>query len=129
MVVLTNALGSPVWNYAQSIFQAIYNIVENESTFLSRGKENLKKYEGIYRSLWGDQVVVKIKDTLVAFGVGTRSPLQKNNKSILLPKGKNVFLIKGGSVFGSKGELVKFDHFKNGKPQSVIFGATPSKRV
>ncbi|MEX2013968.1 MAG: serine hydrolase domain-containing protein [Parcubacteria group bacterium] len=129
IVVLTNALGAPVWVYAQSIFQGIYDIVKNDSDYSSKSKTGVRKYEGIYRNLWGDQVVVKIKDTLVSFGVGTRSPLQKNNKSILLSKGKNVFQSKGGSVFGSRGELVKFDHFKNGKSQSVIFGATPGKRL
>jgi CubicO group peptidase (beta-lactamase class C family) len=129
VVVLTNALRTPVWVYTQSIFQAIYNLVENESDYLSKKKIDGKVYEGIYRNPWGDQVVVKIKDTLLAFDVNTNSPLDKNNKRFLQAKAKNIFSLKGGSGFDSKGEVVKFGDIKNGKTQLVTFGATPSKRI
>ena len=129
VIVLTNALRTPIWVYAQSIFQAIYNLVENESDYLSKKKVDGKVYEGIYRNPWGDQVVIKLKDTLVAFDMNTNSPLNKNNKRFLQPKTKNVFTLKGGGGFDSKGESARFADIKNGKANLATFGATPSKRV
>ncbi len=129
VVVLANTSKAPVWAYAQSIFQAIYSLTENNSDYTSENKVDGIKYEGIYRNSGEDKVVVKIKDTLVSFDMNTSSPLFGSNKTILQSIDESKFLLKGGSGFSSRGEIATFSDIKDGIPQKVTFGATPLIRV
>ncbi|MDB4992316.1 MAG: hypothetical protein JWL75_561 [Parcubacteria group bacterium] len=129
VVVLTNSSKAPVWTYTQSIFQAIYGIAENSSDYLSENKIDTKRYEGIYRNSGEDNVVVRIKDVLISFGINTSSPLFGNNKTILHPISEDVFLLEGGGGFGAKGETVTFSDMKDGLSQRATFAGTPMIRV
>ena len=129
VVILTNTSKAPVRTYTQSIFQAIYEIIENSSGYLSADTIDQKRYAGIYRNSGEDKVVVKIKDVLVSFDINTSSPLFANNKTFLHPISNDIFLLKGGSGFSSKGETVAFGDIKNGILHKATFGATPMMRV
>ncbi len=129
VAVLTNGTHSPAGSFTKWILQIIYNLLDNKNDYSLGKNANYNKYEGIYRNLWGDSVVVKAGKALVSFGLYTHSPLQGDNKRFLVPVSGNKFIAKGGSGFGSKGELVKFTKFKDGKFQVISFGPTPSKRT
>ena len=129
IVILTNTSKAPVRTYAQSISEAIYNIIEHSSDYISENKIDQKRYEGIYRNSGEDKVVVKIKDVLVSFDINTSSPLLTNNKTFFHPISNDTFLLKSGSGFGSKGEVVTFSDVKDRIPHKATFGATPMMRV
>ena len=129
IVALTNATHVPASGFTYGILQMIYNLLDNEKNYSSKNSLNHNKYGGIYRNLWGDDVVVRAGKSLVQFGLYARSPLEGDNKQFLDPVGRDEFIIKGGSGFHSKGERVKFSKLKNGKFQSRSIGPTPSKRI
>ena len=129
VVILTNSIQAPVDLFTTSLLQTVYNLLDENKKYSLNKNTNLDKYEGVYRNLWGDSVVVRAGNALVTFGLYTHSPLQGDNKRFLVPIGKDKFIVKGGSGFHSKGETVKFSGSKKGKFQTVFFGPTPSKRI
>ena len=129
VAVLTNEIHAPAGALGHWILQIIYNLLDSKKDYLSQNKVDYKKYEGIYRNLWGDSVIVRAGRTLVSFNLYAHSPLQGDSKRFLVPTGKNQFTAKGGSGFHSKGERIKFTKLKNNKFQAVSFGPTVAKRV
>lgn len=128
IVVLTNSSRSSAHWLAIGIMDMIYRLSDQRTEFKSKIKINSKKYEGLYRSSWGDSLIVKIQDILIDVSPETSMPL-KFKTSLIPEKKTNFFLMKPYGAFDSKDELVDFTDFKNGKAQTVVFGATPSKRV
>ena len=129
VAVLANCTHSPVSSIASSIFDAIYSLIDGESKYKSKKKIKYDMYEGVYRNLWGNDVVVRAGKALVQFSLYSHAPLRGDNKQFLEPTGEDQFVVKGGSVFHSRGEIVRFSNLKNGKFQLRSIGPTPSKRI
>jgi len=127
IIVLTNSLESSAGSIARGIFEAIYNALDN--TLNHKGKIPLyKKYEGIYRNVWGDTVIAQFGKELLAFSPRAGLPLKF--ATILKPrKGSHQFIMKDKSVFDSRDEIASFDKFKSGKAQMFLSGSMPSKRI
>jgi D-alanyl-D-alanine carboxypeptidase len=129
VIVLTNKIRSFAYSLAEGIIQAIYAL-HSKTKKKSRSKEitDLSIFEGVYRNIWDDQLVVKLHDSLISFSVEDSNPF-KNNTKLIPTADKNKFTMKTYSVFDSMDEIAEFTDFKDGKPQKVVWGATPAIRV
>lgn len=129
VVTLTNTNDSSCSSINTGIFETTYKFVDEKSKY-SDGKKisNQEKFEGVYRSRWGDTIVVGIDTNLVAFDPKANSPVKYS--TLLKTEGKNKFLMETKSNFDSPGEFATFI-FERGKKQvtKVLFGATPSERL
>jgi CubicO group peptidase (beta-lactamase class C family) len=115
--------------FHQGIFESLYKFLDEKNKYLSGEKiKNQEKYEGIYRSRWGDMIILGIDTKLIAFDVRVISPLKEG--ALLLPKRKDEFLIETKNNFDSVGEAVKFifDSRKK-KAKKLIWGSTPFLRI
>jgi CubicO group peptidase (beta-lactamase class C family) len=128
VIVLSNSLDSSAGGIARGIFETIYEFLDKRVGYMENKKIKYSAYEGIYRSVWSDEVVARIGNTLVGFGPKTDSPLRWS--TIFIPEKKpHQFLMKDKNVFNSANEVAAFASFKSGKAQKVLLGATPSKRI
>ena len=129
VITLTNTNDSSCGSINTGIFETIYEFVDEKDKY-GKGKKisNQEKFEGGYRSRWGDTIVVGIDTDLVAFGPKANSPVKDG--TLLKPKAKNKFLMETKSNFDSPGEFATFI-FERGAKQAtkVLFGATPSERL
>ncbi len=129
IITLTNTNDSSCGSINTGIFETIYKFIDEKSKY---GKDkkipNQEKFEGVYRSRWGDTIVVGIDTNLVAFGPKANSPVKDG--TLLKSKGKNKFLMATKSNFDSPGEFATFifEH-KAKRATKVMFGATPSERL
>lgn len=129
VAILINTLHAPASFLTQGVLQIIYNLLDNKQDYYSGKAVNYGNYEGVYRNLWGDNVIAKVGNSLISFNVYTNSPLQGKNKYLLTPTSDGKFVAKGGNNFHSNGETVSFRDKKGGKYQTVSFGPTPAKRI
>ncbi len=129
VITLTNTNDSSCDSINTGIFETIYKFVDEKSKY-GEGKKipSQEKFEGAYRSRWGDTIVVGIDTNLVAFDPKANSPVK--NGTLLKAKGKNKFLMETKSNFDSPGEFAIFT-FERGEKQAtkVLFGATPSEQI
>lgn len=128
VVVLSNMLGSSAGGIAEGILEIIYDFVDHQNEYGESRKQPLGKYEGHYRNTWGDDIVSKFVDTLIAFSPEASYP-SRNRVILKKASGKDSFTLKSKHGFGLQGEPVRFFDFKKGKSQKVLFGPNPSIRV
>jgi len=129
VITLTNTNDSSCGSINTGIFESIYKFVDEKSKY-SEGKKisSQEKFEGAYRSRWGDTIIVGIDTNLVAFDPKANSPVK--NGTLLKPKAKNKFLMEPKSNFDSPGEFTTFVFGQKAKRATkVVFGATPSERL
>ncbi len=129
VITLTNTNHSSCGSINSGIFETIYKFIDEKSKY-GEGKKipNQEKFEGAYRSRWGDTIVVGIDTNLVAFGPQANSPVKDG--TLLKPKGKNRFLMATQSNFASPGEFAVFIFERKAKRATkLVFGATPSERL
>lgn len=129
VITLTNANDSSCSSINRGIFETIYKFVDEKSKYGAGNKiSGQEKFEGAYRSRWGDTIIAGTNTNLVAFGSKTSSPVK--NGTLLKPKGKNKFVMETKSNFDSPGEFATFI-FARGVKQAtkVLFGATPFERI
>ena len=95
-----------------------------------KGKKisNQKKYEGIYRSRWNDEIIVGSDVNLIAFDPQTNSPVK--NGTLLRLREKDKFAMETKSNFDSQGEFATFIFEKKTKRvKTLLWGATPMIRL
>jgi CubicO group peptidase (beta-lactamase class C family) len=128
VITLSNSLDSSAVGIGRGIFETIYEFLDKRGEYAGNKKVKYPAYEGIYRSVWGDQVIARMGDILIGFSAKTDSPLKWN--TVFIPeKISHQFLMRDKNVFSSYGEFAQFGEFKKGKAQKVILGATPSRRI
>ncbi len=129
VITLSNTNDSSSGSISQGIFETIYKFADEKNKYTD-GKKISKpeKYEGAYRSKWGDEIVVGIDTNLVAFSPKTNSPMK--NGTLLKPKGKNKFIMDSKSNFDATGEFADFVFGKSkSRASKLIWGSTPSERL
>ncbi len=129
VITLSNTNDSSSGSISQGIFEIIYKFADEKNKYTD-GKKISKpeKYEGAYRSKWGDEIVVGIDANLVAFSPKTNSPVK--NGTLLKPKGKNKFIMYSKSNFEATGEFAYFVFGKSkNRASKLIWGSTPSERL
>jgi D-alanyl-D-alanine carboxypeptidase len=86
-----------------------------------------RKYAGLYRSLWGDEQVIEMKDALVLLDPTSEDPQAAMLK--LKPLGGGRFLLDGPTGGSAIGEEVTFTEAADGTVQRMTVGYQPSERV
>lgn len=129
VITLSNTNDSSSGLIKQGIFETIYKFADEKSKYIEGKKiSTQEKYEGAYRSKWGDEIVVGVDANLVAFSPKTNSPVKDG--TLLKPKGKNKFVMDSKFNFDSPGEFADFVFGKNKRKASkLIWGSTPSERI
>ena len=129
VITLTNTNDSSCGSINTGVFETIYKFVDEKDKY-GKGKKvsNQEKFEGVYRSRWGDTLVVGIDTNLIAFGPKANSPVKDG--TLLKSKGKNKFVMETKSNFDSPGEFATFVFEKKiRKAIRLISGSTPSERL
>ena len=127
VIALSNTLDSSAPGIARGILKLILNELGSSD---HKGKiPSLKKYEGLYRNVWGDTLVVQLGKKLLTFGVRVNWPLKFATILEPIKNKKDQFVMKDKSVFDARDEIGVFDQFKSGKAQRFNSGSMPSKRV
>lgn len=129
VITLSNTNDSSSGSIKQGIFETIYKFADEKRKYIEGKKiSTQEKYEGAYRSKWGDEIVVGVDANLVAFSPKTNSPVKDG--TLLKPKGKNKFVMDSKFNFDSPGEFADFVFGKNKrKANKLIWGSTPSERI
>jgi D-alanyl-D-alanine carboxypeptidase len=127
VVLLTNSLGNPAAGIQTGIFKTIYDLIDKDKYKKKLKNQSWRKYEGLYRNPWSDEIIVTAGSALVSFNPTMNWPLEEAIQ--LISNGENTFKPLGIKGTGSKGERVVFSNLKDGKSQEVKWGATPSKRI
>jgi hypothetical protein len=86
-----------------------------------------RRFAGLYRSMWGDEQVVDLKDSLVLINPEADDPQASMMK--LIPAGGGAFKLDGPTGGAAIGEQVKFTEGPDGKVRGMIIGLSPSERV
>ncbi len=129
VIVLTNANDSPAGFIAEGIFDAIERLSDPRRDYFTGPRiTGAARFEGAYRSRWGDAVVVGTGPKLVAFPPQTNAPLREAN--VLRPAGAASFVMESPFSFDSPGERARFVVGRNGgNAQRVVFGSEPLERI
>ena len=86
-----------------------------------------RRFAGLYRSMWGDEQVVDLKDSLVLINPEADDPQASMMK--LIPTGGGVFKLDGPTGGAAIGEQVNFTDGPDGKVRTMTIGLSPSERV
>lgn len=128
VIVLTNSLSSNASQIARGIIESVDRLIHHPGDYVSHPKIIPTKYEGIYRSVWGDNVISKVDNILVGYSPRTNNPLRSCQR--LIPTSSpHTFKIKTKNYYDSYDEEVIFTDFRNNKAQKMIDVSTPMKRI
>ena len=86
-----------------------------------------RKYAGLYRSMWGDEQVVEVKDALALIDPQSDDPQTGMMK--LKPLGAGRFILEGPTGGSAIGEEVTFTEAAGGTVQRMTVGYQTSDRV
>ncbi len=129
VVVFTNALGGPAYTVRARAFDwiapAIAKAVKGEEGM--PGEPEWRKYEGTYRSQWGDSHVMTLEGKLVVINPTASNP--KEGLLTLQPAGDGTFILTGKNGGRAVGELVSFEMGADGNAQRIRVGVNWSDRV
>lgn len=127
VIVLTNALGSDATSISYGILSTIWYLAKHQRSVTTKKKPDLKRFEGVYRSRWGDQAVAAVGQVLVAFAASSTDPT-KQMATLVPQRQANTFRIEQGSRYDHLGELVRF-HVVNSKARSMNWGGARMRRI
>lgn len=92
------------------------------------GIKDSKIFEGVYRSKWGDILIINIEGKLLSIYPSLYSPFE--NVTFLKPtKNKNEFIIDTDDAFDYNGEIARFIFKGKESPTSLVWGSSVSNRV
>ena len=130
VIVLTNGDDAGPQRIADRAMQLIAQNVAHAVSPLAPKPQwdpSWRRFAGLYRSMWGDQQIVDLKDSLVLINPESDDPQASMMK--LIPAGGGVFKLDGPTGGSAIGELVKFSEGPDGKVQLMTIGLSPSQRV
>ncbi|MBU6232066.1 beta-lactamase family protein [Patescibacteria group bacterium] len=126
-MVYTNSAGSRPSVIGSSIMEAAVNLAR-EGDLHSGKKALLRRYEGLYRNSWGDEVVAASGRALIGFSPDSSDPWNKPRRFVPTSK-RDAFLMKSDNVYGSFDEEAVFRKFRSGKATELLQADMPLKRV
>jgi CubicO group peptidase (beta-lactamase class C family) len=127
--VLTNANDSPAGFVREGIHEMIHRFADPTKDYFAGPRlAKQSRFEGAYRSRWGDQIVVGTGHKLIAFAPQTNSPLAEG--TILKPATSTSFVMESPFNFDSVGERARFViGAGQSKARRLIWGSQPSERI
>lgn len=126
VIVLTNADDGAPLTYFEKVFKWVVPAVLKAAAPAPKAvqpSENLQRYTGKFRSVWGDEQVIILNNELVIIDPSSPDPLLGIVK--LSPVAEHTFRIETEENFGSEGELATFEFDDQGKVSRLILGNTP----
>jgi len=123
------------------IITVLTNCIDGEASFIARGLytvldhfhgsslladsatlEQLRKFEGIYTSLWGDLAIVESGRSLLGVDPNTWFPFGRDQEiQVLELAGENKLRIANANGYYSEGEYAEFDFDFNGNVISIDY--------
>jgi CubicO group peptidase (beta-lactamase class C family) len=127
--VLTNSNDSPAGEIAEGIHETIHRLSKKDAEYFDGPRQTGQaRFEGAYRSRWGDLIVVGTGRKLVAFAPQANSPLE--TATTLRPATANTFVMESPFSFDSPGERARFVGARNGaKARRLVWGSQPLERL
>lgn len=129
VIVFTNSLdGAP-----RTILARVFDWVAPAITKAVKGVEGLqpdvawRKYEGTYRTPWGDSHVLTLEGKLAMINPTASNP--KPGAFTLVPVGENLFKLTGENGGSAIGELVTFELGDDGNARRMKTGVNWANRV
>jgi D-alanyl-D-alanine carboxypeptidase len=127
VIVLANGNEAPSGFIGDGILEAIFRLATGDY-FSGHAPAGLRRFEGAYRSRWGDQVVVAAGSKLIAFAPETNSPLKEG--TVLRPASASGFVMESPFGYDSPGERARFiGRDGDGRAQRLIWGSQPLDRI
>jgi D-alanyl-D-alanine carboxypeptidase len=127
--VLTNANDSNAGFIGEGIHEAIHRFADATRDYFDGPRlTKQSRFEGAYRSRWGDHIVVGTGHKLVAFVPQTNSPLAE--ATVLRPASGSTFVMESPFNYDSVGERARFVIGRDQpKARRLIWGSQPSERI
>lgn len=126
IVLLSNAIDSNIWLLMDGAYKAIHYLLEQlETSKQERRVPNLRKYEGTFSGRWGETTTIGLNNRLYAYSPGYFDPIE--DFASLEYLGRNQFRITECDDSDSIGETLRFDFNKQGKVNTIYWGANPMK--
>lgn len=126
VIVLTNADDGAPLTYFEKVFKWVAPAILKAAAPAPKAAqpiENLQRYTGKFRSVWGDEQVIILNNQLVMIDPSLPEPLLSSVK--LSPVAEHTFRIETEENFGSDGELAIFEFDEQGKITRLVAGNTP----
>jgi CubicO group peptidase (beta-lactamase class C family) len=127
VIVLANANESPSGLIADGIFETVSRFATGD--YLGGpAQAGLHRFEGAYRSRWGDQIVVSTGSKLIGFAPQTNTPVKEG--TVLRPASATSFVMESPFSYDSPGERARFSGKDgDGRAKRLIWGSQPFDRI
>ncbi len=128
IIVFTNSLDAQPGMIANRLFEWVAPAIAKaeKGDDVEESKPQLSKYEGTYRSIWGDVHVLVLEGKLAL--INPTAPNPKPSALTLEPDGEDTFKLEGKG-YGALGEAVVFEVNEDGIARRIKIGENWSDRV
>lgn len=122
VVVLTNCIDGEATVMARGIVTVLDHFQKSANRADSETIEQLRKFEGIYSSLWSDLAIVESGQNLIGVDPNTWYPFGRDQEvQVLELAGDNRLKIARAGGYYSEGEFAEFDFDFNGDVISIDY--------
>lgn len=122
IVVLTNCIDGEASFMARGLVSVLEHFQCSANSANSETIEQLRKFEGIYTSLWGDLAIVESGRNLIGVDPNTWFPFSRDQEvQVLELAGENRLKIVKANGYYSVGEHAEFDFDFNGEVISIDY--------
>ncbi len=128
LALFANAIDAPSTDLANSALQIVDYLIEHFDDFRqpSNRVENVERYEGKFRNIWGDIEFIALDQSLILYNLKSKSPVLDFYQ--LQPEGDHQFTVTSGDSLHYVGESVRFEFDSEGKACRVFVGPEPFTR-
>lgn len=131
VVVFANAMDAPSATLANGVLHVIDDVIthyaEYDKLAQAQPLEQAQRYEGYFRSIWGDTATASINGGLVFYTPGADIP--PNDFHRLEHEQGEQFIIKSGDTFGNIGERARFEFDDEGQVRKLWIGPDYNERL
>jgi D-alanyl-D-alanine carboxypeptidase len=129
LVIFANAMDAPARELTFTALRIIDYVITHFSEFASVAQtaEQIKRYEGIFRNIWGDIAIVAVDKQLLLYSPESRSP--EDGFSLLRYDRGDQFTVVSGDDIHYIGETVRFEFDDQGVAQNIYVGPNSSQRL
>lgn len=120
VIIMDNSLNFSTGAICKGIFEMI-DLIEQEKM-----EGNHYEFQGLYRSQWGDDLVIQSGQNLISCNPRENSPAQSHTKLTHLEN--HTFKIQSHIGFDNLGELATFKKDQTGT-WTMFWGPTPSRKI
>jgi D-alanyl-D-alanine carboxypeptidase len=128
LVIFVNAMEGPAQSLVDGAWQVIDYVISHFAELEQAlfPLENGEKYEGVYRTIWGDTTIAAVSKSLLFYQSNAQNPFADFGK--LRYEQDDQFTIISGNPVGSVGETTRFVFDGQGMAQKMIVGPNPADR-